>query len=65
MREELTISELDDQRVELLPARETLHFYYNKCCCAHIWASNSALAFNVGSEYSNAEAAAVQTISVG
>jgi hypothetical protein len=63
MPEELTISELDDQRVELLPARETLHFHGRGG--VHIWASNSALAFNVNSVYADAEAAAVQSIEVG
>jgi hypothetical protein len=61
MREELTISELDDQRVELLPARETLYVRGR----VHIWAYNSALAFNVASIQSSADAAAVQSISVG
>jgi hypothetical protein len=62
MREELTISELDDQRVELLPARETLYFHSRG---VRIWAYNSALAFNVDSYQSDAEAWASQTITVG
>jgi hypothetical protein len=63
MRKELTISELDDQRVELLPARETLHFHSKcGCCCSSIWASNSALAFNVNSYYADATAVAVQNV---
>lgn len=63
MREELTISELDDQRVELLPARETLHnfgFFH-----VNVLASNSALAFNVNTIQSAANAFAGQTITVG
>jgi hypothetical protein len=61
MREELTISELDDQRVELLPARETLHHFG----VVNIWASNSALAFNVNTIQSAATATAAQAIIVG
>lgn len=63
MREELTISELDDQRVELLPARETLHHF--GFVNANILASNSALAFNVNTIQSAATAVAGQTIIVG
>jgi hypothetical protein len=62
MREELTMSELDDQRVELLPARDTLHMFGS---VVNIWASNSALAFNVNTIQSNAQAFAGQTIVVG
>ena len=62
MRKELTRTELDDERVELLPARETLYVHSRG---ARIWASNSALAFNVASRFSDAEALAVQSISVG
>jgi|AmaraimetP72IA01_FD_contig_21_13500252_length_215_multi_24_in_0_out_0_1 hypothetical protein len=61
MREELTMSELDDQRVELLPARETLYVHGH----VNIWAYNQALAFNVQSFQSDAEAWASQSISVG
>jgi hypothetical protein len=61
MREEITISELEDQRVELLPARETLHNFGP----VNIWASNSALAFNVNTFQSAAYATAGQTIIVG
>jgi hypothetical protein len=61
MREELTISELDDQRVELLPARETLVNFGP----VNVWASNSALAFNVNTIQSVANAAAGQTINIG
>jgi hypothetical protein len=59
MREELTMSELDDQRVELLPARDTLHMFGS---VVNIWASNSALAFNVNSYYADATAVAVQNV---
>jgi hypothetical protein len=61
MREELTISELDDERVELLPARETLHHFG----FVNVWASNSALAFNVNTFQSAATAVAGQAIIVG
>jgi hypothetical protein len=61
MREELTISELEDQRVELLPARETLVNFGP----VNVWASNSALAFNVQTFQSDAQAWASQSISIG
>jgi hypothetical protein len=61
MREELTISELDDQLVELLPARETLHHFGH----VNVWASNSALAFNVNTFQSDASAWAGQSINIG
>lgn len=60
MRKELTITELETQHVELLPARETLFFnHYN---WASIVASNSSLAFNAAALGSVANSAAVQTI---
>ena len=62
MRKELTISELDDQQVELLPARETL---YVKKSWVNIWALSAAQAFNVDSDYSLAAASSTQVIQVG
>jgi hypothetical protein len=62
MRKELTISELDDQQVELLPARETL---YVKKSYVNIWAFSAAAAFNVQSDYSLAAASSQQYINVG
>lgn len=61
MRKELTITELDLQRVELLPARETLAFNNN---WANVWASNSSLALNAATLFSNANSQAVQQIAV-
>lgn len=61
MRKELTLTELDGQQVELLPARETLFFNNN---WASIYASNSSLALNAGSLFAHANSAAVQTILV-
>jgi hypothetical protein len=62
MRTELTITELDTELVELLPTRETLSVgTYN---WAAITASNSSLALNAASLYSNASSTAVQNISV-
>ena len=59
----LSIAELEDERAELLPAREALggHGGYN---VASIWASNTALALNAGSFHSFAGASANQYISV-
>lgn len=61
MRKELTLSELDSEHLELLPARETLTFNAN---WAQVVASNSSLALNAASIYSNAHSAAAQTITV-
>lgn len=61
MRTQLTITELDAQHVELLPARETLYYHNN---WSHIWASNSAVAMNLGTYHSYADANAYQHISV-
>jgi hypothetical protein len=69
MKAELTLGELDEQRVELLPARETLSYHSYGYCSpsyyASVWASNQSLAFNVGSPYGYAESAALQSIKVG
>ena len=62
MRKELTISELDAQFVELLPARETLSFGNNNW--AAVYASNSSLALNAASFYASANSMASQTIYV-
>jgi hypothetical protein len=62
MRKELTISELDAQLIELLPARETLNFGNNNW--AAVYASNSSLALNAASLYASANSMAVQNISI-
>lgn len=63
MRKELTFSELESEHVELLPARETLFFnHYN---WASIAATNSSMALNAATMLSQANSAAVQTITVG
>jgi hypothetical protein len=61
MHEELSMYELEDERVDLLPARETLHFHAN---WASVVASNSSLALNAASIYSNAHSTASQAIYV-
>ncbi|HEX3222484.1 MAG TPA: hypothetical protein VHR35_07945 [Nocardioides sp.] len=62
MRKELTISELDAEFIELLPARETLSGgNYN---WATVYASNSSLAMNAASFHSFANSTAAQTITV-
>jgi hypothetical protein len=61
MRKELTLTDLDLQQVELLPARETLFFNNN---WANVYASNSSLALNAATLFSQANSAAVQTIAV-
>jgi hypothetical protein len=62
---DFTMTEIDAQHVELLPAKETL-FYVNfgNHNWSAIYASNSSLAVNAATLLSSAESAAVQTISV-
>ena len=62
MRKELTFAELESERTELLPTRETLTF--GNTNWASIVASNSSMALNAASLYSVANSAAVQTIAV-
>ncbi|UUZ61247.1 hypothetical protein [Nocardioides sp. B-3] len=62
MRKEMTFAELETERTELLPTRETLTF--GNTNWASIVASNSSMAFNAASLYSVANSAAVQTITV-
>jgi hypothetical protein len=59
MREELTLLELEEEQVELLPSRETLFFHNN---WAYVVASNSSLALNAASYYANALSSAHQNI---
>jgi hypothetical protein len=61
MRKELTTIELDEETVELLPSRETLHVHFN---WASVYASNSAHAINFASHGSLAAASASQNIAV-
>jgi hypothetical protein len=61
MHEELSMYELDDERIDLLPARETLHFHAN---WASVVASNSSLALNAASYFSSAHSSAHQSINV-
>jgi hypothetical protein len=59
---ELSFAELDTERTELLPTRETLTFgNYN---WANIVANNSSMALNAASLYAVANSAAGQTIVV-
>jgi hypothetical protein len=62
MRKELTLTELDVESAELLPARETL--FFNTYNWAGVYASNSSLAVNAATLLSQANSAAVQTIGV-
>jgi hypothetical protein len=64
MRTELTLSELDVESAELLPARETLLVHHGTVNWAAIYASNSSLAVNAATLLSQANSAAVQTIGV-
>jgi hypothetical protein len=57
----ITFAELDTEAVELLPSKETLYWNHN---WAGIYASNSSMALNAGSFFSNAWSSAGQTIQV-
>jgi hypothetical protein len=61
MRTELTITELDTETAELLPARETLYYHSN---WALVNATNSSMALNAGSFFSNAQSVANQSIGI-
>lgn len=63
MRTELTITELDAETVELLPARETLNLHVGHNWAA-VYASNTSMALNAGSILSNAQSAAFQSVYV-
>lgn len=58
---EFTTTELEEQHVELLPAKETLYFNHN---WANVYAANQAMALNAGTYWSHANAAAWQNVSV-
>lgn len=62
MRKELTIAELEAERTDLLPSRETLS--YGNHNWSSIVASNSSLALNAASLYAVANSAAAQSITV-
>jgi hypothetical protein len=62
MRNEITMSDLQVESVELLPARETL--FFNTWNWAGIAATNSSLAVNAATLLSQANSAALQSISV-
>lgn len=57
---DVSVSELEAQRAELLPARETL---YN-LNFAEVWAANSSTALNIVTEDSQAYSSALQGIFV-
>lgn len=61
MRNVLSFAELDSERTELLPVRETLTFNNN---WANVFASNSSMALNAASLGSLANSAAYQAITV-
>lgn len=55
----LTYSELDSEMAALLPSKETLSWHYN---WSNFYASNSSMAINAATLLSQANSAAVQTI---
>ncbi|MHA7290924.1 hypothetical protein ACX80V_14905 [Arthrobacter sp. MDT3-24] len=61
MMKELTVHELESQKVELLPSRETLFLDTN---WAGVYASNSSVALNAASFFAVAHSTAVQNIAV-
>lgn len=62
MRTEITMTELESETVEMLPARETLTF--GSTNWANVVASNSSMALNAASFHSVAQSAAYQSINV-
>ncbi|HYH76749.1 MAG TPA: hypothetical protein VD841_04515 [Arthrobacter sp.] len=58
---ELTILELENQQMELLPSRETLFLGSN---WAGVYATNTSLALNAGSLLSVANSSATQYIGI-
>lgn len=62
MSKDITLAELHDQAVELLPERAALSSWGPHW--ANVYASNSALALNAGSYHSHAHAGAYQLIAV-
>jgi hypothetical protein len=62
MHQELSFIDLDREHGELLPARETLLFGNYNWTAIH--ATNSSLAFNAASAFSQANSQAVQQIAV-
>jgi hypothetical protein len=61
MMKELTLQELEGQQVELLPSRETLFLDLN---WADVTATNTSVALNAGSIFSNAHSTALQAVYV-
>ena len=61
----MNVSELREQTVALLPDREALGRWHVHVTVANVHAHNTALALNVGSDWSSAEAVAVQNIHIG
>jgi hypothetical protein len=61
MDKKLTFAELDTEMVSLLPTKETLYFNHN---WSNLYASNSSMALNAGTYWSQANSQAVQMISV-
>jgi hypothetical protein len=62
MSKDVTLAELHDESVELLPQRAALSGWGHNW--ANVYASNSALALNAGSIHSLAHAGAFQSVSV-
>ncbi len=59
---ELSFTELDSERTELLPTRETLS--WGNTNWANIAASNSSMALNAATLWSAANSAAYQSVNV-
>ncbi|MGH1561315.1 hypothetical protein [Mumia sp. DW29H23] len=58
----MTMSELREEHVELLPARETLFHWGNNW--AGVYASNSSMALNAATAFSVAQSQANQAIQI-
>jgi hypothetical protein len=60
--ENLTFAELDTEMVSLLPSKETL--YWGNYNWANVYASNSSVALNAVTAFSQANSAALQSVYV-
>lgn len=64
METTITFAELDAEAVALLPSKETLYWGGHSTNWAAITATNSSMALNAATFFSQANSAALQSISV-
>ncbi len=64
METTITFAELDAEAVALLPSKETLYWGHSSSNWAAISATNSSMALNAATFFSQANSAALQSITV-